>query len=170
MAARVIHFGADDCHRLMVLRSAGYSVDDCRSLVELRDSLAGGAAADALLMSDGDGVKPNEAIALAQRHSLAPVILFRSTNLAYQETGVDLVIDSLTPPEVWLREVDALIEKSRAFRPRSQALANQSAQFRRESAAVRERSRAERAGSRREFERNTRFSESEPFGPKPGGD
>ena len=117
VAAKVIHFGADDCHRLMVLRSAGYFVDDCQSLVQLRNRLAKDDAADALLISDAEGVEPNEAIALARTHPSAPVILFRSTTLAYQEAGVDLIVHTLTPPEVWLPEVDALIERSRGSAP-----------------------------------------------------
>ena len=168
LAARVIHFGADDCHRLMVLRSAGYSVDDCRSMVQLHDRLAKGDATDALLMSDAEGVEPNEAIALARTHSSAPVILFRSTTLAYQETGVDLIVHSLTPPEVWLPEVDALIERSQAVRARSEALAGHSTQLRRESAAAVERSRAEYARSRRENARNSGFSPTEAMLPKSG--
>src|SRR5580704_7582 len=136
MAARVIHFGQDDCHRLMVLRSAGYSVDDCGSLMQLSGRLATGASADALLMSDAGGVEPDEAIALARTRSSMPVILFRSTNLAYEESGVDLIVPCLTPPEIWLNEVEALIEKSRILRAKSESPREESAQLRNESAGV----------------------------------
>ncbi len=166
MAAKVIHYGADDCHRLMVLRSAGYSVDECHSLVQLRDCLARGAQADALLLSDAEGVVPNDAIALARTQSSAPVVLFRSTTLAYEDTGVDLIVHSLTPPEVWLEEVDALLEKCRASRAKSQALFQKSVQLRREPAAAREHFSAERVRSRRESERNASFSRSDTFLPK----
>ena len=30
MAVRVLHFGKDNCNRLLVLRSVGYAVDTCR--------------------------------------------------------------------------------------------------------------------------------------------
>lgn len=113
MPARVVHFGPDDCHRLMVLRSAGYTVEDCRSLLQLRDALADGASPDAVLMSDGDGVSPQEAVGIARAHSSNPVILFRSTNMTYEDCRFDLVVPCLTPPEVWLNDVDALIEKRR---------------------------------------------------------
>jgi len=168
MAATVIHFGCDDCHRLMVLRTAGYSVDDCQSLVQLRDRLAQGGEADALLLSDAEGVSPSEAIAVAKSQSSAPVILFRSTTLAYEDSAVDLIVHSLTPPEIWLQEVDAIIEKSRAIRAESVALVGQTRQLRRESAAAREQSRAEQARSRRECERNERFSLADTFLPKSG--
>ena len=163
MAAKVIHYGADDCHRLMVLRSAGYSVDECHSLVQLRDRLARGAQPDALFLSDTEGVEPIEAMALARTQSSAPVILFRSTTLAYEDTGVDLIVHTLTPPEVWLEEVDALIEKCRASRAKSQALIQRSAQLRRESPAARQQFRAGPVHSRRESERNARVSRGDTF-------
>ena len=41
-------------------------------------------------------------------------MLFRNTNMAYEESRFDLVVQCLTPPEVWLNDVDALIERSRS--------------------------------------------------------
>jgi hypothetical protein len=167
MDARVIHFGPDDCHRVMVLRSAGYSIADCRSMVQLRDCLDGGATADALLTSDAEDFQPQEAIALAKTHVSLPVILFRTTTLSYEESGVDLVVHCLTPPEVWLNEVDALIEKSRAMRARSQVFAGKSAQLRRESALAVLQSRAGQEWFRKEIARPlpTHPSTSEPIPP-----
>ena len=114
MPARVIHFGPDDCHRLMVLESAGYVVEDCDCLVQLRGLLADGAAAAALLVSEGDRVSLQDVVAAARAHSSIPVILFPNTNRSHEEAGVDLVVDCLTPPEVWLNDVEGLIEKARA--------------------------------------------------------
>jgi hypothetical protein len=116
--ARVIHFGPDDCHRLMVLRSAGYAVENCDSLRQLGMSLSGGASAEAVLMSDGEGVSALEALKVARTHSALPLVLFRSANHRYEELGFDLVVHSLTPPEVWLNDVETLIERTRAV-PRS---------------------------------------------------
>lgn len=114
MLARLIHFGPDDCHRLMVLRSAGYAVEECQSLLQLGRSLTAGVPADAMLFSDGDGVSPEEALAVAKGFGSLPSILFRSTTQAYEESGFDLVVPSLTPPDVWLNEVDTLIGRTRA--------------------------------------------------------
>jgi hypothetical protein len=138
----------------MVLRSAGYAVDNCNSLIQLRSSLVTGGGADAVLVSDGDGIAPETAIAVAKSHCSAPVVLFRSTNLSYQDSGFDLVVHSLTPPEVWLNEVDALIARTLALRAESQALVSESRQLRRESAARGIRSRAERERSKRERARS----------------
>lgn len=113
MVARLIYFGPDHCHRTMVLRNAGYCVEGCESVLKLDTLLGAGRAPDALLMSDGDGISPEEAIAIARKHCSNPAVLFRSTNLAYEESGFDLVIPCLTPPEVWLDDVDRLIARSR---------------------------------------------------------
>jgi hypothetical protein len=119
MAARVIHFGVDDCHRLMVLRSAGYSVDNCDSLGQLITKLETDGEADAVVMSDCDGISTEEAASLARTHTKAPVVLFRSTNRSVEESAFDLVVHSLTPPEVWLNEVDALIAQCQMLRVQS---------------------------------------------------
>jgi hypothetical protein len=116
MAARVIHFGPDDCHRLIVLQSAGYAVDACNSLGQLRASLTAGDKADAVVMSDAEGVAPEEVASVARDHSLAPVVLFRGTNRVYEDSRFDLVVHTLTPPEVWLSEVNELIAKGRVLR------------------------------------------------------
>jgi hypothetical protein len=129
MAARVIHFGPDDCHRLMVLQSAGYAVDDCVSLGQLRASLLVAGEADAVLLSDGDGVDPEEAAALARGCCSVPVVLFGNTNRAHKDAAFDLVVHSLTPPEVWLREVDALIAKRCVFGGRLAALSPRSGEL-----------------------------------------
>jgi hypothetical protein len=114
MLARVIHFGPDHCHRLMVLRSAGYAVEECHSLSQLGERLESGEAPDAVLMSDDGEFPLQEPMAVSRKHSSTPVILFRSTTVAYEDSGFDLVIPCLTPPKLWLSDVDAVIEKNRA--------------------------------------------------------
>ncbi len=116
MVARVIHFGPDDCHRLMVLRSAGYAVEECQSMPQLQRALESRTALDAVLLSEGDGISPQEAIAAVRTRSSNPVILFCSTTMAYENSGFDLIVPCLTAPNVWLNDVDALIEKRRALR------------------------------------------------------
>jgi len=130
MATRVIHFGPDDCHRRMVLQSAGYSVDECHSINELRARLLTATALDAVLMSDVEGLTPEDVAEVARMHCCVPVVLFRGTNLSYEDCEFDLVIHALTPPDVWLNEVDALIEKSRAARADSKVLTGKAMEFR----------------------------------------
>ena len=147
MAARVIHFGPDDCHRLTVLRSAGFAVDDCPSLTQFRGSLLSGSHADAVLLSDGEGFAPEDAALMARNCSSAPVVLFSGTNRAYEGAAFDLVVHSLTPPEVWLHEVDALIAKSRVLGERLATLSRKSTRLREESALAVNKFRSERIRS-----------------------
>jgi hypothetical protein len=135
-------------------------VDGCASLAQLRASLVTGERADAVLFSDGEGVEPEDAVALARKCSSAPVVLFRGTNRAYEGAAFDLVVHSLTPPEVWLQEVDALIAKSRVLGGRLAVVSRKSAQLREESAHVVNIYHSERIRSRRERARNA--------GPPPG--
>jgi hypothetical protein len=116
-AARIIHLGPDSCHRLMVLHCAGYAVETCESVGDFATSLEFDDAADAVLVSEGDGFIPEEAALLVRRRSAAPVILFRNTNRTCEETRFDLVVQSLTPPQVWLNQVDAVIARNRRCTP-----------------------------------------------------
>ncbi len=116
MAARVIHFGPDDCHRRIVLQSAGYSVDECYSLSELRAHLLTGAVFEAVFISEVEGFSPEDAAALARMHCCGPIVLFRGTNISDADSEFDLVIHALTPPDVWLDEVETLIARRRASR------------------------------------------------------
>lgn len=162
MAAQIIHFGPDDCHRLTVLRSAGYSVHACASLGQLHASLEMNREADAVVMTESDGVAPKEAITLARSCSAAPVVLFSAGNGCHEELCFDLVVHSLTPPGEWLVEVDALIAKSRELRAESEIIAMESARLRHEAAEVREKSQAERERSRKERARNAAPAQNDP--------
>lgn len=154
MAARIIHFGPDDCHRIMVLGSAGFAVEACSSMNQFRASLLSGNQPDAVLLSDGDGFSPEDAAVLARSCSPAPVVLFSGANRAYQGARFDLVVYSLTPPEVWLHEVDALIAKSRLLGGRLAALSRKSARLLEESSRPVNKLRSERTRSIQEFPRN----------------
>ena len=122
MAARVIHFGVDDCYRLSVLRRAGYDIDDCRNLVQLRAALESKREADAVMVNDSSGSIPEFVISLARSRSTAPIILFPNSSRTYSTEPVDLVVPSFTPPEDWLLDLANLIVRSRTLRACSQLL------------------------------------------------
>jgi hypothetical protein len=113
-SARIIHFGTDDCHRVSVLRSAGYRVEDCRSLRTFREALTEEGKPDAVFITEREGNLQGEAIALAQSCSSAPLVLFRRSHSDLNGGSFDLVIDSLTPPKYWLEEIGELITRSRS--------------------------------------------------------
>ncbi len=111
--ARVIHFGRDDCHRVSVLRSAGYAVEDCRSLRAFREALAVDGRPDAVFITEREGNPQGDAVSLSKSCSSAPLVLFRRSNSELGEESFDLVIDTLTPPTRWLVEIGELIARSR---------------------------------------------------------
>lgn len=116
MAARIIHFGADNCHRLWVLKSAGYFIEDCQSVVQLHAALQSGSDPDAVAFTENERFAPEEAVAVTRSHSSAPLILFRETHNDCMESVFDLVVPVLEPPETWLNSVAALIARRRAVR------------------------------------------------------
>jgi hypothetical protein len=119
MATRIIHFGEDTCHRLSVLKSAGYFVAECDDVTQLQAALQSELGIDAVLLTDREGEAFEDAIRIARSFSSVPLILFRDTNLNIAEAGFDLVIPVLTPPEQWLDELGALIKRMHAIGTRS---------------------------------------------------
>jgi hypothetical protein len=111
MDARIVHFGFDDCARIAVLKRAGYCVEDCNSVSLLHAALVEVRGADAVAITENDGVAPNDLISLARATSMAPLILFQSTNPHYDESEFDLVVPALTGPRQWLSEIGRLIEQ-----------------------------------------------------------
>jgi len=122
MATRIVHFGEDTCHRLSVLKSAGYFVAKCDNVEQLQAALQSEYGADAVLMTDRDGEVPQDAMKVARTYSSAPLILFRDTNRNIAEIGFDLVVPVLTPPEQWLDELGVVIKRSQAIGKRSAKL------------------------------------------------
>ena len=153
MAARVIHFGNDDCYRLSVLRRAGYEIADCSDVIQFRAALESETEADAIMLNDSEGMVTEHVISLASECP-APTILFSNTARSYQTEEVELVVPALTPPHEWLLDLANLIIRTRTLRACSRLLQEQSQQLRREAAGVCEKSRRERARSRQETARN----------------
>jgi hypothetical protein len=110
-SVRLIHFGSDDCHRVNVLRSAGYSVDDCRSMRAFQEALTGERKPDAVFITERDDDPSRDVISLTKAYSAAPLVLFRRSHGDLSDGSFDLVIESLTPPKQWLQEIDELIAR-----------------------------------------------------------
>lgn len=115
-AASIIHVGSDDCCRIPVLKTAGYSVTGCASTDQLHLALARIPPADALAITENLGDLPQEAVSLARATTSIPLILFRGADRYLDEANFDLVIPSLTSPKTWLTNIQRLIEECRAMR------------------------------------------------------
>jgi hypothetical protein len=122
MAARVIHFGTDDCHRQSMLRRAGYEVESCRDLIQLQAALQSDGKADAVMIYDGDGRVPMDAFALARSASMAPIVLFPGPERSYEAEHFDLAVATFTPPEEWLLGLANLIVNHRTLRAYEQLM------------------------------------------------
>jgi hypothetical protein len=144
-AARVIHFGQDECYRTPILRGAGYDVEQCTSIPELQQALKADDDAELICISESYEQPREDALATSRALSSAPVVLFRSTAHRYMADSFDLEIDPLDSPEVWLVHMGSLIDRSRAIRHASKELVARSRKLGAESAAEVARSRDLRA-------------------------
>ncbi|HYK37422.1 hypothetical protein [Alloacidobacterium sp.] len=147
MAARVLHFGPDNCNRLLVLRSDGYSVDPCFSLREFRSLLEQGADLKAVLVAAPPDMERRQVVTLTREKSHAGLVLFDSSCSGVAEREFDLVIPPLMRPEDWLRQIAGLIEKSRVLIATATAVREQSARLRKDSGVARRKSMIERERS-----------------------
>jgi|HubBroStandDraft_5_1064220.scaffolds.fasta_scaffold85200_3 hypothetical protein len=115
MGPRIIHVGLDDCHRIAVLKNAGYEVVGCNTNSLLHAALVGVHEISALLISESDDAESSDdAISLTCSNSTAPLILFQSESRRYDESEFDLVIRRLTAPREWLSEIAMVIEQRRS--------------------------------------------------------
>jgi hypothetical protein len=139
MAARILHFGTDECNRIILLRNAGYAIDTCPSLVTLDSALQDRLEPDAVVIP---GVVPtparHDAVTLVHSRSSAPLVLFESGKCCPDEFEFDLVIPTFTPPEEWLQTISQIVEASRALHAQSISIRERSAKLTRESTAFRQ--------------------------------
>ena len=111
IAAKLLHFGTDDCNRLLVLRSVGYSVELCPTVEEFHPALQKRPDADAVLVRAASERESRQVVRLAREHSNAPLVLFNTYYDYADEDQFELVISPLTPPEEWLRQIAGLIKQ-----------------------------------------------------------
>jgi hypothetical protein len=113
MAPKLIYYGTDHSHRVSVLRSAGYVVENCKSAPELVRFLESDAEILVIVFSDEERETPLEAVDAARARCSAPLIVFRDSATLHDAAGYDFTIPNLTPPAEWLKDIAALIEENR---------------------------------------------------------
>jgi CRP/FNR family transcriptional regulator, cyclic AMP receptor protein len=154
MTARIVHFGIDDSDLLRALRDAGYSVDDCDSLSDLQSLLKSNQPADAVAITEGNDAALSNVISLSRTSSAAPLILFQDRNSNTSKSEFNLVVPVLAPPDKWLKEITALVDRTRAMRENSQLAENESRSVQQEANATVERLRHETRRAGRQRKRN----------------
>jgi hypothetical protein len=138
-AARVLHFGEDECHRLIVLHQAGYDAVLCHSGPHLVQQMQ---------QPDFDAVLfprlPAKRLLLNELRAstIVPFVLFGFPLDPSHPAPFDLIIDPITDPAIWLRQLSQTIGLARDVRKRSALVRSQSATLRGESEAVRLESQA----------------------------
>ncbi len=111
--AKIIHFGEDSCHRLMVLEGVGYSVERCESVENIEFSLRSPDRPDAVVISDECGKASRVVAYLANMDLPIPLILFAGTHESDTDPTFDLVIPALTSPSNWLSRIEETIARFR---------------------------------------------------------
>ena len=142
-ASTILHVGEDLCRRIPVMETDGFVV--YQSEVEIPAiHIAFGRKEDysAVVFHNDIAAVPDDAVHEARSMSEAPFVLFQNPTVASNEAEFDLVIPSLTPPDVWLLKLREVIQASRQFR-------EDSVQLREECAAIRTKSQELRATSAR---------------------
>jgi hypothetical protein len=109
--ARIIHFGEDSCHRLMVLEGVGYAVERCESIQDLEYYLRSADRPDAVIISSELGGESRVARCVSNAELPLPVILFAGSDESNTEFDFDLVIPALTAPRDWLSKIEETIER-----------------------------------------------------------
>jgi hypothetical protein len=109
--ARIIHFGEDSCHRLMVLEGVGYTVERCESIQDIEFYLRSPHLPDAVVISGELRKASRVATFLSNADLPLPAILFAGTDESYSESEYDLVIPALTSPSDWLTSIEETIEQ-----------------------------------------------------------
>ena len=149
MTARVIHVGQDYWHRLQVLRTAGLSVDECRSVEELAATLRTGTDPHAVLLAASPFFDPAPATAVVRSATKCPVILFSEAKIETEPDRYDLVIPPLADPKEWLDDIWTIIRRSERLRADSLAIREASERLRVDVAQTRRSSREQRERSKR---------------------
>jgi hypothetical protein len=147
VAARVLHFGWDDCYRAQVLKHAGYLVTKEETLESLSRDLQEGEDVAAVVVSESNPGETEEAADVVRRHSKAPVILFRRSPAEIDESKFDQVFLGFVAPELWLSKTAEVIAQSLGLRERS-------ARLRREAEAACQETQRQRARLQMEQARN----------------
>lgn len=154
MAANVLYFGPDEWKRVEVLESAGYAVHQCLQISDLKSALEVPPQPVAVVINSLGHTSFAPAVKIIHTQAASmPVIAFPSPGESGFEQDVDLVIPPLTPPEEWLKEMAALLNRSRAIQDASRSLRRKSALLRGESAALTAKSASERQRSDQERRR-----------------
>ena len=145
MAARIVHFGTDECWRLEVLSGAGYIVEPSGTSIPRLSQLLTSAQVDAIAISEDRRECDDEVVMVSRSLSPAPIILFQGVNRRSVPPPVDLVISSTSHSiSEWLQEIESLIQRSKRACEQSKTAREEAVELREQAQALRAQSAATR--------------------------
>jgi hypothetical protein len=142
-ALSVLHIGDDLCRRIPVMETAGFVVYQSEvKIPAIHIAFEREEGYSAVVFHNDIAAVPEDVVNEARLLSEAPFVLFQNPTVPSNEVEFDLVIPSLTTPDVWLLKLRELIQASRQAR-------EESIQLRQDCAAARSKSQELRLASAR---------------------
>lgn len=139
----ILHIGDDLCRRILVMETAGFVVFQSEvTIPAIHIAFTRKEDYSAVVFHNDIAAVPEDAVHEARSLSEAPLVLFQNPTVASNEAEFELVIPSLTSPDVWLLRLRDVIEASQESR-------NRSLQLRRDCKAIRSKSHDLRSTSAR---------------------
>ena len=143
-ASTILHIGDDLCRRIPVMETAGFLVYQSEvKILAIDTAFEREEDYSAVVFNNDIAAVPEDAVHKARSLSEAPFVLFQNPTVVSNEGEFDLVIPSLTSPDVWLLKLRELIQASSEIR-------EDSIQLRQDCAAVRSKSQDLRLASARD--------------------
>ena len=118
----IIYFGSDRCHRLPVLKQAGFSVVECDSLWLLNSILIQFPDPDAIAIEENDEIDVDLVLSLVRSYCTAPIVLFENAKAFPGPSEFALVVPLLTDPHQWVRDLASLSSSAAHRTTRQQSI------------------------------------------------
>ena len=142
-ASTLLHIGDDICRRIPVMEIAGFVVYQSEvKIPAIHIAFEREGDYSAVVFHNDVTAVPEDAVQETRSLSEAPFVLFQNPTVPNNEVEFDLVIPSLTSPDVWLLKLRELIQASRQIR-------KDTIQLRQDCAAPRSKSQELRLSSAR---------------------
>jgi hypothetical protein len=145
MAARIVHFGADNVGRCFALACCGYSVTPCGTSVPRLYHELKKEQIDAVTLGE-DGLRFARRVLSISHSSSVPLIVFAANNRHSEGSKFDLVIPAGIPTTEWLPRVAEVVQRSRSIREESKRISEQCTELRLQAVRLRKKAILECVG------------------------
>jgi len=113
MSSSVLHIGEDFCRRIPVIENAGFAVLQTKiALPDIHAAFDHGDIFSAVVFHSDIHAPPQIIVHEARTLSAAPFVLFQNPTIGLNDADFDLIIEGLTPPEIWIKKLRNAVEAS----------------------------------------------------------